>query len=158
MIRVLFVCLGNICRSPSAEGTFRKILQDESLEGHVEVDSAGLGHWHIGNPPDDRAQASARKRGIELGGLRARQVARGDFDAFDYVIAMDHANHSELRARSDAARHERIHLFMDFSDEYSLDEVPEPYYGGELGFERALDMIESASRGLLAEIRRRHSI
>lgn len=155
MVSVLFVCLGNICRSPTAEGVFRDLCEREGMAGSVRVDSAGTGAYHIGSPPDERAQAAARKRGVDLSGQRARQVARTDFDAFDYVIAMDRANVSRLHQVCPPDRQDRVRLFLDFAPDAPVREVPDPYYGGGDGFETVLDLIEAASAGLLADIRTR---
>ena len=156
MVKVLFVCLGNICRSPTAEGVFRALLESESLNGQVQVDSAGTGSWHIGGPPDRRAQAAARKRGIDLSGQRARQAKPADFKRFDYVIAMDRDNHHDLAGLCPPDEEHRLHLLMDFAPELGKRDVPDPYYGGGGGFEAVLDMIEAAARGLLADIREKH--
>ena len=156
MVNVLFVCLGNICRSPTAEGVFRHLVAAEGLSESITIDSAGTGAWHIGDPPDARAQAAARRRGIELSGQRARQVAAGDFERFDYVIAMDQSNLANLSMQAPDAAHPRIHLFLDFAPDVGTKEVPDPYYGGPGGFDDVLDMIEAASMGLLQDIRRNH--
>ncbi|MDD9876972.1 MAG: low molecular weight phosphotyrosine protein phosphatase [Magnetovibrio sp.] len=156
MVNVLFVCLGNICRSPTAEGVFRALIEREGLAGKVGVDSAGTGAWHIGNPPDRRAQAAARGRGVDISAQRARQVELADFDAFDYVIAMDRSNHADLTSLAPPAARDRIHMFLAFAPETGLREVPDPYYGGAGGFDEVLDLVEAASRGLLDDIRNRH--
>ncbi len=153
MVNVLFVCLGNICRSPSAEGMFRALVEREGLDDHISTDSAGTGAYHTGNPPDGRAQAAARNRGVEIGDLRARQARREDFGEFQYVIAMDRSNRDDLLAICPADHEDRVHLFMDFASGTGQAEVPDPYYGGDGGFETVLDMLEDASRGLLAHIR-----
>ncbi len=154
MVKVLFVCLGNICRSPLAEGSFRKLVETEGLAGRILADSAGTGGWHVGEPPDKRAREAAARRGIDLEGLRARRVEPGDFDAFDYVLAMDRDNYRILNEARPAGAKARPRLFLDFAPELGLSEVPDPYYGGDDGFERVLDMVEAGARGLLAEIRR----
>jgi len=156
MVQVLFVCLGNICRSPTAEGVFRHLVEREGLTDSITIDSAGTGAWHIGDPPDSRAQATAHQRGIDLSGQRARQVADGDFTRFDYVIAMDRSNHVTLTALAPPGTRDRIRLFLDFAPEIGEREVPDPYYGGPDGFDIVLDMVEAASRGLLGDIRRNH--
>ena len=150
--KVLFVCLGNICRSPSAEGVFQKGVTDAGLSAQFEVDSAGTGSWHIGNPPDKRAQAAALARGIDLSGLRARQVRFDDFAHFDYIIAMDRSNLANLKQQSHRQYAGKIRLFLEFAWGTDLSEVPDPYYGGEKGFDFALDLIEDASQGLLQHI------
>ena len=153
MVRVLFVCLGNICRSPTAEGVFRATVDAAGLAGAIEIDSAGTGAWHVGQPPDSRAQAAARQRGFDLSAQRARQVKSDDFAAFDHIVAMDRNNLATLSAAApDAARH-KMRLFMDFAPGVGEAEVPDPYYGGTDGFADVLDMVEAASVGLLEHIR-----
>ncbi len=156
MIRVLFVCLGNICRSPTAEGIFRKLVDQQGLAGAIDVDSAGTSDWHIGGPPDEQAQATAQARGIDLGGLRARQTRTDDFFAFDYVIAMDRSNRQKLLALCPAGQQDRIHLCLSFAPESGKTDVPDPYYEGR--FDRVFDLIETACFGLLAEIRTTHTL
>ena len=156
MVKVLFVCLGNICRSPTAEGVFRAKVADAGLAERIEIDSAGTSDWHIGEPPDDRGQQAAARRGYDLSAQRARQVKAGDFDRFDYVIAMDQSNVAKLSALAPAGTSEKISLFLAFAPEVGTREVPDPYYGGPDGFDRVLDMIEAASLGLLDDIRRNH--
>jgi len=153
-MRILFVCLGNICRSPTAEGVFRQRLRTAGLEARIQVDSAGTGDWHVGKAPDPRTRRAARQRGYDLEALRARQVCREDFARFDLILAMDHGNLSDLQAlRPDPSRAE-LDLYLR---RYGLEteEVPDPYYGGEEGFARVLDLLEQASDALLTEIRRR---
>jgi protein-tyrosine phosphatase len=156
LVNVLFVCLGNICRSPSAEAVFRALVEREGLAGRIAVDSAGTGDWHIGKPPDPRAQKAARRRGFELSGLRARQAGPEDFRRFDYVLAMDRDNHADLADLCPPGEDHRLALLLDFAPGIDLDDVPDPYYGGAEGFEQMLDLIEVASRGLLAHIRETH--
>ena len=148
MTKILFVCLGNICRSPMAEGVFARLVAERGLMPPVEVDSAGTGSWHIGKPPDDRAQAAAARRGADISGLRARQVAAADFDRFDLVIAMDGANVDALHQAAPPHSTHKIRRFLEFAPQISVMEVPDPYYGGEDGFDHALDLIEAASAGL----------
>ncbi len=148
MTRVLFVCLGNICRSPSAQGVFERRLRDRGLAERFEVDSAGTGDWHVGNPPDRRAIAAARKRGYEIAGLRARQVSVADFQRFDLILAMDQSNLSNLQRLVPAGARARTELFMHFAPGLPV-EVPDPYYGGDDGFEQVLDMLEQAADGLI---------
>ena len=150
--RVLFVCLGNICRSPTAEGMFRKTVHSRGLDRQFEIDSAGTGDWHIGAPPDHRAQRAAARRGIDLSGLRARQADAADMARFDYIIAMDRDNHTSLTHLAGAQYRHKVHLFLDLSPGTDQDEVPDPYYGDEHGFDQALDLIEQASADLLAHI------
>jgi len=152
MVNVLFVCLGNICRSPTAEGVFRALVEREGYAGRIACDSAGTGAWHIGNPPDGRATETAARRGVDLSGLRARQATPADFERFDYVVAMDRSNADNLRRLASRGFEDRVRLMMSFAPELAIDEVPDPYYGAGDGFERVLDMIEAASGGLLAEI------
>ncbi|BBT17766.1 low molecular weight protein-tyrosine-phosphatase [Metapseudomonas otitidis] len=152
-MRVLFVCLGNICRSPTAEGVLRGKLEQAGLAERVEVDSAGTAGWHIGKAPDPRTCQAAAKRGYDLSALRARQVSAEDFQRFDLVLAMDHSNLRDLKALH-AGRGNAPDLFLR---RYGLatEEVPDPYYGGEDGFETVLDLVEQACDGLIAEIRER---
>jgi protein-tyrosine phosphatase len=153
-IAVLFVCMGNICRSPTAHGVFRKLVQDEDLEERIEIDSAGTHAYHVGQPPDRRAQGTALSRNIDLSDLRGRQVNVEDFHEFDYILAMDKENLEILSDLCPAGMDDKLYLFMDFAEGYGIAEVPDPYYGGEQGFERVFDMVETASRGLLEEIRK----
>ena len=155
MVRVLFVCMGNICRSPTAEGVMRGLLREQGLEDVVEVDSAGTGDWHAGSPPDARAVAAARTRGVTLAGA-ARAVARHDFDDFDLILAADRYNLEDLLAVAPASARDRIHLLREFdpaSDGAPDLDVPDPYFGGPEGFERVLDVVDSACRGLLDALR-----
>ncbi|MDA0305670.1 MAG: low molecular weight phosphotyrosine protein phosphatase [Proteobacteria bacterium] len=156
MVNVLFVCLGNICRSPTAEGVFLGLLKKEGLDEQISVDSAGTGNWHVGSPPDRRAQAAAKDRGIDLSGQRARQATKDDFNRFDYIIAMDSDNHDDLSRLCPPGGEKKLHLFLDFAPELGRSDVPDPYYGADGGFEGVLDMIEAASLGLLADIREKH--
>lgn len=156
-LSVLFVCLGNICRSPSAHGVFRARVADAGLADRVFVDSAGTGNWHAGRPPDTRARVAAAARGVMIEDLRARQVTADDLQRFDYVIAMDAENLQELKRMEHASRQPRaeVRLFGDYSVDHPGQSIPDPYYGGDDGFERVLDRIENASDGLIAEIRER---
>lgn len=158
MVRVLFVCLGNICRSPTAEGMFRHVVTQAGLLEHVEIDSAGTHAYHVGEPPDRRAQAAARRRGIDLSALRGRQAQPVDIQRFDYVLAMDEENYQNLLAICPPGLEHKLRLFLEFAPGRPEREVPDPYFGGEAGFDRVLDMIEDASRGLLAELRDRYRI
>jgi len=150
--KVLFVCLGNICRSPSAEGVFTALVEKAGVSGRIEIDSAGTADYHIGKSPDPRAIAAAARRDVDLSVLRGRQVAAEDFYEFDYIIGMDHSNIEDLEAVAPSDASARVHRFLEFATETEGEEVPDPYYGGEAGFEPVLDMIEDASRGLLKEI------
>jgi len=152
MVKVLFVCLGNICRSPTAEGVFRHMIKHKGLTAEVRTDSAGTSGWHIDEAPDQRAQSAARKRGYDLSDLRGRQAKGKDFIAFDYVIAMDRSNYVNLQSICPDGYEDRLHLFLDFATQASETEVPDPYYGGDDGFGHVLDLIEDASRGLIADI------
>lgn len=153
-MKILFVCLGNICRSPTAEAVFRHLLASAATDLKIEVDSAGIGSWHIGEPPDARAQAAARRRGIDLSALRARQIMGEDFERFDLILAMDGENLTELRKRSPAQYRERVRLFLEFAPDLGEEDVPDPYYGGDAGFEAVLDLTEQAARGLLESLMR----
>jgi protein-tyrosine phosphatase len=155
-MRILFVCMGNICRSPTAEAVMRRLVSEAGLDGAVEIESAGIGDWHAGEPPDERAAAAASARGVTLEGS-ARQVRPGDFRRFDLLIAMDRGNLRELIAMApDEEAAEKVRLLREFdaaaAGASDLD-VPDPYYGGERGFESVLDMVEAACRGLLHELR-----
>ena len=154
MVKVLFVCLGNICRSPTAEGVFRALLRREGLGDRIAVDSAGTHAYHVGEPPDPRAQAAARRRGVDISTLKGRKATAADFEKFDYVLAMDRSNHANLVGICPRGREDRLHLFLGFAPDLGIQEVPDPYYGGEDGFETMLDMIEAASSGLLDHIRK----
>lgn len=156
MVKVLFVCLGNICRSPTAEGVFKALVFREGLSDQVTVDSAGVGSWHIGDPPDGRAQATARKRGFDISKQRARQVKAGDFDRFDYVLAMDSQNLDDLSRMCPKGSEDRLKKFLEFAPQLGISDVPDPYYGGDRGFDDVFDMIEAASAGLLADIREKY--
>jgi protein-tyrosine phosphatase len=150
--RVLFVCLGNICRSPTAEGVLRGIAAREFAGVPLYVDSAGTADYHVGEPPDRRTVAAARRRGYELASLRARRIARSDFESFDYILAMDRANLGELDSLGGGTSKVHVGLFLEFAPELALDEVPDPYYGGIEDFERVLDLCESGARGLLRKL------
>jgi len=155
MVKVLFICMGNICRSPTAEGVFRHLVKQISAEDEIFIDSAGTHAYHVGNPPDGRAQDAALKRGIDLSAQRARRVSEDDFAEFDYVIAMDESNKDDLLSICPAGYEDRVRLFLDFStcDE---SEVPDPYYGQGRGFEIVLNLVEDAASGLLKHIRENH--
>jgi protein-tyrosine phosphatase len=154
MSSVLFVCLGNICRSPTAHGVFASQVAAAGLGDTIRIDSAGTGAWHVGQPPDDRATAAARARGYDLSPLRARQVSPGDFQRFDYILAMDRSNLSHLEALRPAGFRGHLGLFLNFHPRPRVTEVPDPYYGGRDGFEEVLDMVEAAGESLLEVIRR----
>ena len=145
--RILFVCLGNICRSPMAEGVFRRVAEEEGLIDRFEIDSAGLGDWHLGQAPDTRAQAAAHARGIDISGQSARQVTHEDFERFDLLLVMDRSNLAELKQLAPAEVHAKIRPFLDFAPDAGTKDVPDPFYGGAAGFDHALDLIEAAARG-----------
>lgn len=157
-IRVLFVCMGNICRSPTAHGVFETLVEREGLGHLIEVDSAGTHAYHIGNPPDRRAQDTARRRGFDLSNQRARKAQSDDFGVFDYLVAMDQDNFHGLMSICPAGMEDKIHLLMDYAPAFRTREVPDPYYGGDAGFERVFDMVEAAAAGFLNQLKRRHSI
>ena len=152
-IRVLFVCMGNICRSPTAEAVLRRLLQLEAPELAVTIDSAATHDYHVGRPPDPRSQTAARRRGFDLAALRARQLEPRDFEIFDYVLCMDEQNRRDALAISPKAASAR--LALEFAPEQELREVPDPYYGGPAGFEQVLDLLEACARGLIRELRER---
>ena len=145
--------MGNICRSPTAHGVFRGLVADEGLGEWIEVDSAGTHAYHVGEAPDVRAQETAHRRGFELSDLRARKAVKEDFTSFDYVLAMDRDNYRALAAVCPRDQRAKLRMFLEFAPELENLEVPDPYYGGPGGFERVFDMVEAASRGLLAHIR-----
>ncbi len=151
-VRVLFVCMGNICRSPMAEGMFRKAVREVGLERHVDIDSAGTHAYHVGSPPDPRAQQAVRQRGVDIGGLRGRKVKDADFEHYDYILAMDGDNLDNLLRRAPSQHHVKIRRLLSFSRRYPNLDVVDPYYGGPQGFEENLDMIEDAVQGLLRDI------
>lgn len=155
-VSVLFVCLGNICRSPTAHGIFQHLVTQEKLAERILIDSAGTGDWHIGHAPDQRSQAAAIARGYDISHLRARQVSAGDFSSFDYILAMDNQNLTNLKAMQPANYDGHLGLFLAFGGQSDYREVPDPYYGGEAGFQLVLDLIQDASEGLLDHIRRHH--
>jgi protein-tyrosine phosphatase len=156
MIKVLFVCMGNICRSPTAQGTFEKVVKDAGLEKQIFIDSAGTHAYHIGENPDSRTQITAKKHGLDLSKQRARKVSLDDFEKFDYILAMDKDNYSSLRLICPDEHLDKIKLFLDYAPETGFSEVPDPYYGGEKGFELVFDLTIAASKGLLETIRRNH--
>jgi protein-tyrosine phosphatase len=159
VFRVLFVCTGNICRSPTAEGVFRNLVEARGLAGQIEAESAGIGSWHVGEAPDARSQQIAQTRGIDLSDQRARSVEPADFDKFDLILAMDTGHYRSLERASPGGitgSTAKIRLFMDYFPETGIADVPDPYYGAGDGFARVFDMIEAASKGLLAEIETRY--
>ena len=151
-IKVLFVCLGNICRSPTAEGVFMQHVKEAGLEGRIVADSAGTGDYHVGEPPDERACETAARRGYDLSGLRARQVTRNDFAEFDYILAMDNENLRSLKRFCPPEHGHKVKLFTEYCSQGACA-VPDPYGGGPQGFEHVLDLIEDSSHGLLDHLR-----
>jgi protein-tyrosine phosphatase len=158
-VSVCFVCLGNICRSPTAEGAMRHWVREAGLEAHIAVDSAGTAGYHTGEPPDRRARAAGARRGIAIEGA-ARQFKRGDFARFDYVLAMDRSNYDDLAELApDAASKKKLHLLRSFDPKTPAGaDVPDPYYGGEDGFDDVLDLCLAACRALVERIRREHGL
>lgn len=155
-VKVLFVCLGNICRSPTADGVFQKYVKDAGLADKIQVDSAGTAGWHQGRAPDPRTIAAAKKRGIDLSVLRARQVQQKDFAEFDYILAMDKVNLQDLISMMPADYAGQLGLLLEFSGQQKYREVPDPYHGDDRGFELVLDLIEDAAKGLLDSIRKQY--
>jgi protein-tyrosine phosphatase len=156
-MRILFVCMGNICRSPTAEGVMRALVSDRGLDGEIEIDSAGTGGWHLGDPPDDRATATAAARGVTLSGA-ARQIRQADFDDFDLILALDSSNLRDLRRIApDRERSGKLHLLREFDPASAGDsdlDVPDPYYGGAGGFDEVYDLVQAACSGLLDDLAR----
>lgn len=152
-VAICFVCLGNICRSPTAEGVMRHQVAAAGLDGAIEIDSAGTGDWHVGEAPDARAQQAARARGYDLSALRARQIGDADFERFDLVLAMDGANLAALRKRCPPQYRGKVRLLMEFAGDGSAGDIADPYFGGACGFEQVLDQCEAACRGLLDSLR-----
>lgn len=157
MVRVLFICLGNICRSPLAQGVFEEVVRREGFEDEVFVDSAGTGSWHIGHSPDQRAQRSASSRGLDITGQRARRVTPEDCKRFDYILTMDEANYEAVAALCRGSSVE-VRPFLDYAPDRAETEVPDPFYGGSESFEHVLDLVEEASEGLLEEIKKKRLV
>ncbi len=155
-VKVLFVCMGNICRSPTAHGVFEHLVNEGELSQYIEIDSAGTHAYHVGNPPDARAQEIANKRGFDLSHLKARQVEENDFPYYDYILAMDKDNYELLDQACPDEFKNKLSLFLDFAPDHPLSEVPDPYYGGKKGFENVFDMVNTASLGLLDDIKKRY--
>lgn len=149
---VLFICMGNICRSPSAQGVFEKFVDDNGLANKFLIDSAGTHSYHVGGKPDSRATQAALSRGIDLRGQRARKISTEDCEKFDHIVVMDNDNHMNVRMMCPQQHQHKIHKMMDFSPSSKYTEVPDPYYGGDQGFELVLDLLENASNGLLDSI------
>lgn len=157
-VKVLFCCMGNICRSPTAHGVFLNMVKTEGLGDRIHVDSAGTHAYHIQEPPDRRAQEAAMRRNVNLSGLRARKAVSEDFIDFDYIIAMDESNYADLSAIAPQEHVKKLKMFLDFAPHLQIKEVPDPYYGGQNGFERVLDMVEVASQGLLEHLKKNHQL
>jgi protein-tyrosine phosphatase len=153
MVRVLFVCLGNICRSPVAQGVFEELVKKEGFEGEISADSAGTGAWIVADAPDERAQTSAMRRGLDISKQKARRISPEDFDSFDYILTMDEENFRTVSSVGSGSA--EVRPFLDYASDSPETEVPDPYFGGERGFERVLDLVEEASEGLLEEIKKR---
>jgi protein-tyrosine phosphatase len=157
-VKVLFVCMGNICRSPTAHGVFQSLVAEQGLKESIQVDSAGTHSYHIDSPPDLRSQATAQSHGIDLAGLRARRFVTTDFTEFDYLLAMDHVNLADMLAlKPDGETRARAKLILEFSDKFEQPEVPDPYFGYD-GFDLVFDMIDDAAQGLLKDIRSRYKL
>ncbi len=157
MIKVLFVCMGNICRSPTAHGLFQALVDKHQLGASIQVDSAGTHSYHVGSPPDSRSQATARQHGVDLSGLRARRFVSADFNEYDYLLGMDQANIADMRAIKPVAATANLQLMLEYSGRFKQVEVPDPYFGDD-GFDLVFDMIDDASRGLLQHIRNEHKL
>ncbi len=155
-VQVLFVCLGNICRSPTAHGVFQQMVYDAGMAQQIAVESSGTAGWHVGKSPDSRSKAAAGQRGYDLSGLRARQVVPDDFHQYDYILAMDLSNLEDLEAIAPDAHSAHLGLFLEFGSQRRYREVPDPYYSGTEGFELVLDLVEDAAQGLLSHIREQH--
>lgn len=157
-IHVLMVCMGNICRSPLAHGLFEDLVEREGLSELIVVDSAGTHAYHVGEPPDPRSQQTALRHNIDLSRQRARRVAADDFDRFDYILAMDQDNYTNLINSAPKGQQHKVRLFLEFAPQRREREVPDPYYGGHDGFEHVYELVEAAAMGLLADIRGRHGL
>ena len=151
-VKVLFVCLGNICRSPTAEGVFRALVNERGLSESIEIDSAGTSGWHQGEAPDPRSQEEACRHGVDLSGQRSRAVVSKDFQHYDYICAMDSANLRELKRECPKGQEKKLHRLTDFAPELKVRDVPDPYYGGDRGFENVYNIVEAGCQGLLDHI------
>jgi protein-tyrosine phosphatase len=158
MVKILFVCMGNICRSPTAQGVFEKLVEEEGLGNYIRIDSAGTHAYHVGDRPDNRATLAASRRGIDLSNQQARRVQQEDLAVFDYIVAMDSSNYRELLEYCPPGNESKLRMFMEYAPDLPEQDVPDPYYGGPNGFERVLDLIEEAAMGLLASIRQEHKL
>ena len=153
MVKVLFICLGNICRSPMAEGVFRNLVKNNRLDDRIFVDSAGTGSWHIGNTPDKRAQLATLKRGIDISDQRSRAITNQDIIASDYLISMDNSNIRKIKGMTMTKYERKLFRFLEFHPNSSHNDIPDPYFGDSRDFDFALDLIEKASRGLLVHLK-----
>ncbi|HEX5056342.1 MAG TPA: low molecular weight protein-tyrosine-phosphatase [Gammaproteobacteria bacterium] len=158
MVRILFVCMGNICRSPTAEGVFRHYVMRHGLQEHIHIDSAGTHGYHIGCEPDHRTQAAAKLRGFDLSSLRARRISGSDFEEFDYILTMDRVNYEEVLRKSPPQHRHKVQLFLSYAEGVREEEVPDPYYGGNKGFEHVLDLVEAGAAGLLEKLIQLHRL
>jgi protein-tyrosine phosphatase len=157
-VKVMFVCMGNICRSPTAHGVFRKLVEDEGYADDIYIESSGTHAYHIGEPPDSRAQQTAHERGINLSDLRGQRIKSSDFAEFDYLLPMDQDNYEILLSSSPKEHHGKIKMFLSFAPTLTSREVPDPYYGGPSGFDQVFDMVEAGSRGLLDDIKEKYGL
>lgn len=158
MVKVLFVCMGNICRSPTAHGIFDALIKKEGLDDLIEVDSAGTHAYHVGELPDRRSQQTALRHGMDLDYQHARKVLLKDMEIFDYILAMDESNLQELMRICPDEHQQKLSLLMSYAPHFGQQEVPDPYYGGDQGFEHVFDMVEEAAKGLLDDLRKRHQL
>ena len=154
LVKILFVCLGNICRSPTAEGVLRKKIQNDNLNQKIKIDSVGTGSWHTGNPPDKRSQEVAALRGYDISNQRSRQINNRDIGESDYIIAMDANNFSTLQQMTPGQMQKKLYRFLEFAPHLERIDIPDPYYSGPNGFDLVIDLIEAASEGLLEYIKR----
>lgn len=155
-VKVMFVCMGNICRSPSAEAVFHYMVQTSGLRDFIEVASSGTHDYHVGGPADKRSHAAALNRGVDMSSHKAQHLKKDHFTYYDYLLVMDQNNYDHAIRLCPAEHQHKVYYFLDFAPQLNVKEVPDPYYGGEDGFEHVLDLIEAASAGLMAEIRERH--
>jgi protein-tyrosine phosphatase len=157
-IHVLFVCMGNICRSPSAEAVFLKLIQEKEMAHLFDVDSAGTHAYHVGNPADSRSLQAAQSRGIDMSTHRARRLEALDYDIYDYILAMDRDNYDLILADCPRLHVEKVRLYLSFAPQLGRDEVPDPYYGGAQGFDHVLDLVEAAAHGFLEHVQKHHNL
>ena len=157
-VKVMFICMGNICRSPTAHGVFRKLVEDEGYADNIYIESSGTHAYHVGEPPDSRAQQTAHERGINLSDLRGQRIKSSDFAEFDYLLPMDQDNYDILLSSSPKEHRDKIKMFLSFAPTLTSREVPDPYYGGPGGFDQVFDMVEAGSRGLLDDIKEKYGL